>query len=106
MRECWHHEPEYRPSFGEIIMMLEPYVCDAFRTSSFYLNQPPSAREPTEPSPTALGEKRRLQDSCGEVEDLIGGDGEEGESSVSVTGDEDGNGQMRLLLDGKNAFVA
>ncbi|VUZ42154.1 unnamed protein product [Hymenolepis diminuta] len=44
MKACWHSDPERRPSFGTIIIMLEPYVSSVFRTSSFYLNQPLTAR--------------------------------------------------------------
>lgn len=39
MEDCWHSKPEDRPSFGEIIRMLEQFVSNTFRAKSFFLNE-------------------------------------------------------------------
>lgn len=56
MQACWYSDPDSRPSFGTIISMLEPYVSTVFRTSSFHLNQPLTARRQHE----CLGETTEL----------------------------------------------
>ncbi|VDO04942.1 unnamed protein product [Rodentolepis nana] len=56
MKACWYSDPEGRPSFGTIISMLEPYVSNVFRTSSFYLNQPLTARCQQEGEDLDVGE--------------------------------------------------
>ncbi len=66
MQSCWHSDPECRPSFGDIIRMLEPFVSTTFRANSFFLNDSPSSLEASQ-----------QRSSTSRDDDIGGGDDDE-----------------------------
>lgn len=84
MKACWHSDPESRPSFGTIISMLEPYVSSVFRTSSFYLNQPLTARCQQEGEHLSRGEGTEFHSPSHQVAPRMRPKSSEGMERVST----------------------